>query len=431
MKATVLEPTPSKRTLEVEIPAEEVEKERCEVARKYAKGATVPGFRKGKTPTAVIRRRFAKQIQEEVVESLTKDSTWKLIEEHSLVPLHAPALEEVSCKEGEALTFRVTFEIRPCIELGQYKGLEVVRRRAEVTEEVLERNLQSLREASGHLQAVDGRALAEGDVAVVDLQSLDDQGRPEGEPRTDVQLDLQDGGAPEELRSQLLGLEVGCSRDITVPVADREGKKPEQSAAEQRYEVTLRAIRQKVLPDLDDGFAKEQGDFASMEELRKRLEEDLNRRADQQADEEVIEQLLQQLVDSHEFVAPDVLVDGELDRMLTRMAETMGRSGVDPNESGMDWKAKREELRPHAERRARADMLLDDIAKAEGLEIQEEEILAALQAEAERSKTSALAIKARLDKEGRLEFLKIKMLRQRSLDLVEGSANIMNQQKGS
>ncbi len=112
--------------------------------------------------------------------------------------------------------------------------------------------------------------------------------------------------------------------------------------------------------------------------------------------------------------------------MLHRLAEAMARNGVDPGESGMDWKAKREEIRPHAERRARADMLLDDIARAEGLEIEDAEILDALQAEAERSKTSAVALKARLKKEERLESLKTKMLRQRSLDLVEGSANIMN-----
>ncbi len=426
MKATVLEPTPSKRTLEVEIPAEEVEKERREVARKYARAASVPGFRKGKTPPAMIRKRFAKEIQQEVVESLTKDSTWKLIEEHSLVPLEAPAVEEVSCKEGEPLKFRVTFDIRPAIELGQYKGLEVMRRRAEVSEDVIERNLQSLREASGHLQAVEGRALAEDDVAVADLQPLDDQGKPVGESRTNVQLDIREGGVPEELRSQLVGLEVGSSRDITVPAAAPQGGTPEENPASQRYELTLRAIRQKVLPELDDEFAKEQGDFESMEDLRKRLEADLNRRADQQADEEVIEQLLTQLVNSHDFTAPDVLVDQELDRMLQRLAEAMARSGVDPSESGMDWKAKREEMRPHAQRRARADMLLDDIARAEGLEIEDAEILDALQAEAERSKTSAAALKARLNKEGRLESLKIKMLRQKSLDLVEGSANIMN-----
>ena len=290
----------------------------------------------------------------------------------------------------------------------------------------MERNLQSLREASGHLQAVEGRALAEDDVAVADLQPLDDQGKPVGEARTNVQLDLREGGVPEELRSQLVGLEVGSSHDITAPAAAPQGGKPEENPASQRYQLTLRAIRQRVLPELDDEFAKEQGDFGSMEDLRKRLEEDLNRRADQQADEEVIEQLLTQLVNSHDFTAPDVLVDQELDRMLHRLAESMARSGVDPSESGMDWKAKREELHPHAERRARADMLLDDIARAEGLEITDAEILEMLQGEAERSKTSAAALKARLNKEGRLESLKTKMLRQRSLDLVEGSANIMN-----
>ncbi len=426
MKATVLEPTPSRRTLEVEIPAEEVEKERRQVARKYAQRASVPGFRKGKTPAALIRKRFAREIREEVVESLTKDSTWKLIEEHSLVPLNAPAVEEVSCKEGEPLKFRVTFDIRPSIDLGKYKGLEVMRRRAEVNDEVMERHLQSLREASGHLQAVEGRALAEEDVAVADLQPLDDQGKPVGEPRTNVQLDVREGGVPEDLRSQLVGLEVGSSREITVPAGPPQEGTPEENPAGRRYELTLRAIRRKVLPELDDAFAKEQGDFESMEDLRNRLAQDLNRRADQQADEEVIEQLLTQLVDSHDVTAPDVLVDQELDRMLHRLAESMARSGMDPGESGMDWKAKREEMRPHAERRVRADMLLDDIARAEGMEITDAEILDALRGEAERSKTSAVALKARLHQEGRLESLKIKMLRQRSLDLVEGSANIMN-----
>jgi trigger factor len=426
MKVKLQEPTASRRILEVEIPAEEVQQEKERIAREYARRLSIPGFRKGRAPASVVRRRFQREIEQEVVEKLTKESSWKVIDEHELVPLEPPVVEEVCCVDGEPLTFRTTFEVRPAIELGTYRGLEVVRRRAAVDDDVVERNLQAFREQNARLEPAEGRPLQEGDVAVADLQALGQDGAPAGEPQRGAHLDLGADGVPEKLREQLLGMEVGSQREVTLGGRGEAAESgAEEGRPERRYQVELLAVRTKVFPELDDDFARDQGEFESMEDLRTKLRQDLERRADRQADEEVREQLVRQLVESHSIQAPDAMVEQEQDRMLQRMVAAMSAQGVDPAGAGMDWQAKRAELREHAEMRSRADLLLDEIAKAENLEVSDDEILEALKEEAARLKTSAPALRARLAKEGRLESLKTKMLRQKSLDLVEGSANIM------
>jgi len=195
MKATIHEPTECRRSIEIEIPEDDVRRELEVVSKQYARKVSVPGFRKGRTPPAVVQQRFRREIEADVHERLSKEFTWKVIDEHKLVPLHQPVVEELHHKEGEPLTFRATFEIRPEFSLGTYKGLEVERNRPPVTQELIDRNLAGLREQNARFDAVEGRALEAGDVAVVDLQPLDPAGEPAGEPRTGMTLAGSGGGA--------------------------------------------------------------------------------------------------------------------------------------------------------------------------------------------------------------------------------------------
>ena len=205
MKTTIHEPSACRRTLEVEVPGEKVREEMERTAKKYARDLTVPGFRKGRTPTAVIRRRFQREIEEEVIERLSKDYSWKIIDEKKLVPLHQPVVEECHYQEGKPLTFRAAFEVKPEFSLGKYKGLEVERRRPPVTEEVIQKSLQALQEQNARYEAVEGRPVGPGDVAVVDMQRVGPDARPVGELRAGVTLELDSPQVPEEFRTGLTG----------------------------------------------------------------------------------------------------------------------------------------------------------------------------------------------------------------------------------
>jgi trigger factor len=436
MKVTVREPSASRRSLEVEVPAEEVRREVDRTARDYARGLQVPGFRRGHVPLALVLQRHGKEIEAEVVERLARDASRRIIEEKDLRPLNPPVIEQVRYRDGQPLTFRTTFEVRPRFALGPYRGLEAVRRRAPVTDELVEGNLEALRQQNARFDAVEGRPLQMDDLALVDLQPVDGKGAPRGKARQAVALYLGEGGAPEDLRRQLLGLEPGSTREVTVAHAIPEAEAgaaagpPGPTAAPappppDRYRVTLRSIRRRVLPALDDDLARDVGPFLSLADLRKRLREDLEARAAERADGQVREALLRQLVDAHPFAPPQVLVDAELGRMMEQLLASLVQAGADPRRVGVDWEKKRAELRPVAESRVRADLVLDEIGRAEGLEVSDEEILGALQEQSKRERTTPAALKATLEQDGRLNLLRIKMLREKSLDLVVRSANII------
>ena len=422
MKSTIQEPSPTRRALEVEIPAEEVLQEIEKTTRRFAREVNLPGFRKGKAPTSVVRQRFGEEIRGEVIERLTKEASWKIIEEEDLIPVTAPTVEEHSYKDGEPLIFRTVFEIRPHFELGKYKGLEVVGKRPVVDDEVVEKHLESLREQGARLEPVLlVRALVEGDVPVVDMQRLGLDGEPDGEPQVGVVLDLRPDSSPAELGEGLIGMNVGETRELSIPGP----KSGEEEALSTRYRATLTALKKRALPDLDDAFAKDVGNFESLDALRKRLREDLDRRADDRAEQEVRQQVMEQLVEKHSFTAPEALVEHELNRMIEQMIGAMAQQGLDPSQAGVDWKSKRQELSGAAERRARADLILEEVAREEKLEVTDKEVLGALQHEAQREKTTPAQLMQRLEEEGRLSSLKMSMLRDKALDLVAGSANIM------
>lgn len=423
MKATVQEPAPCRRAIQIEVPAEEVRAEIDRTSRRFAKGVALPGFRKGQAPPALVRKRYQREIEGEAIEHLTHDLTWKVIEEHKIHPLHQPVVEEARYREGEPLSFRATFEIRPSFTLGVYRGLAAERRLPPVTDGEVERHVAEVRERRARLDAIEGRPLALGDVGVLDLQRLDAASLPDGEPRLGVHVEVTETGAPSELRAALLGASVGEDREVTLTPAEGAPGPEGVAPAPDRYRVTLRALRLKVLPALDDELAKEIG-LDNLGQLREQIRADLERRVAERAAEEVRESILRQIVEAHPFPLPDLLVRQEQTHLLEMMVASLARQGVDPNKLDWDWDARRTEMREPAERRVRVDLLLDAVAVQEGFEVPEAEVVVALRQEAERSHTALPVLRARLEREGRLEVLKLKMLRAKSLDLIVRSANI-------
>ncbi len=403
-----------RRELDLEIPAEDVQKAMERVAREFARVARVPGFRPGKAPVTLIRRRFAEDIKSEVLQSLVPDRIEQAVSEKKLVPVTRPQVDKVDFAEGGPLKFRATFEVLPEFELGDYQNLEVEVEALEITDADVDRALQEMRERAATFSPVEGRAIADGDFAQLKLLGTPLGG---GEP---LQADnvLCHIGAEETLdafNENLRGAQTGEHRRFEVrypedyPDAKLAGKT-------YNYAIEVLAIKQKKLPELNDEFAKDVSDVATLEELRSKLRQSLEAARDQRQTEQARDRILAKLIAAHDFPVPEALIEHQMDVRLERAVRALAAQGVDPRAVNVDWVALRRRQRDRAVEDVKAELLLDRIATAQNIDVEEQELDREIAALAERSGESATVVRARLTKQGALDRMKSKVWSDKTLD---------------
>jgi trigger factor len=400
-----------KREVELEIPAENVQKATEKVARDIARVARVPGFRPGKAPITLIRRRFAEDIQGEVVQSLVPEYLEKALDEKKMTPVTRPEVEQVQFKEGEPLKFRAVFEVLPDFELGDYKNLQVSIDEIKIGDEQVEKTLEEMRERGASYVPVEGRPAKDGDYVLLKLIGTPAGG---GEP---VQADniLCHLGGEETLESfteNLRGANPGETKQFESRYPDDY---PDQKLAGKtyNYSVDVQGIKEKKLPELNDEFAKdaagEQGGVTTLEELRKKIRENLDAAREQEQTSQAREKILEQLVKQHDFPVPEALIEGQMDVRLERVVRSLAAQGVDPRAVNVDWVSLRRKQRDNAINDVKAELLLDRIATAENIEATDEDVDKEFATLAERSGESVTALRARLTKQGALDRMKSKL----------------------
>jgi trigger factor len=407
-----------KRELELEIPAENVTKATEKVARDLARVARVPGFRPGKAPVTLIRRRFAEDIQGEVVQSLVPEYLEKALGEKNLTPVTRPEVDKVDFKEGEPLRFRAVFEVLPEFELGDYKNLTVSIEAVEAGDAHVDKTIEEMRERAATFVPVEGRAAKDGDYVLIKLS-----GMPvgEGEP---VQADniLCHIGAEETLESfteNLRGANPGDTKKFRSQYPDDY---PDQKLAGKAYDYTVevQGIKEKKLPELNDDFAKdaagEKGGFSTVAEMRDLITKDLESAKEDQQQSQAREKILEALVKQHDFPVPEALVEHQMDVRLERTVRTLAAQGVDPRAVNVDWVALRKRQHDRAVDDVKAELLIDRIAEAEKIDVTDEEVEKQIEALAERSGESATALRARLTKQGALDRMKSKLRSDKTID---------------
>src|SRR5690349_11099335 len=255
-----------RRSLEIAIPVEEVESETSRVTTDVQKRAKLPGFRPGKAPTNLIRRQFAGDIRQRVLESLIPKYLQKQFEAENLNVVGTPDIKDVHFHDGEPLRFKAEFEVAPEIELKDYKGVEVPYQDPAVTDEDIQKRIDEIREQKADYSNIDPRPLENGDYAVVALESI---GGVEGEPVKQDEMVLEIGGADtfEAFSENLRGVSPGESRDFDVTYPQEYGA-PRLAGKNVRFHATLKGIRKKELPELNDEFAQDLGDYRNIDELR-------------------------------------------------------------------------------------------------------------------------------------------------------------------
>jgi len=410
--------TTCKREIELEIPAENVTKATEKVARDLARVARIPGFRPGKAPVTLIRRRFAGDIQGEVLQSLVPEYLEKALDEKKLVPVTRPEVDKVEFKEGEPLKFRAVFEVLPEFELSNYKGLEIQVDAVEAGQAQVDKVVEEMRERAATFVPVEGRAAKDGDFALIKLSGMPEGG---GDP---VEADniMCHIGAEETLESfteNLRGANPGETKKFQSKYPDDY---PDQKLAGKTYDysVEVLAIKEKKLPEVNDEFAKDAAGEASgvtaVAELRKKILENLEAAKEEQQSSQAREKILEALVKKHDFPVPEALVEHQMDVRLERTVRSLTAQGVDPRAVNVDWVSLRRRQHDRAVDDVKAELLLDRIADAEKIEATDEDVEKEISALAERSGESATALRARLTKQGALDRMKSKLRSDKTIE---------------
>ena len=415
-----------KREIELEIPADNVQKAADKITRDIARVARIPGFRPGKAPATLVRRRFASDIEGEVVQSLVPEYLRKALDEKKILPVTDPQVDKVEFKEGEPLRFHAIFEVLPEFTLADYKNLEVQIDAVDVNDAQVDKTIEELRERGSTFVPIEERAIQDGDYAQIKLHGTPHGG---GDP---VEADniLCHVGSEETLASfseNLRGASVGETKQFEATYPEDY---PDESLKGKTYtyKIEVEGIKEKKLPELNDEFAKdaagEGAGIATLDELRKKIRADLEAAKEQRQTAQAREKVLEALIKRNEFPVPESLVEGQMDVRLERAVRTLAAQGVDPRAVNVDWVAMRRRQRDRSVDDVKAEIILDRIATEEKIETTDEELEKEIAHLAEHSGESATALRARLTKQGALDRMKSKLRSDKTIDFLYRSARV-------
>jgi trigger factor len=421
------EETATHTTLEIEVPAEDVEKAFAAVTKSYVQRAAIPGFRKGKAPVSVIQKRFSDEIKGDVLEAIVPDALAAAIEERKLAVLGRPHIDELKWDPPGPIRFEAKLDLKPPVDPGEYKGIPVEDQPVEPTDEEVSKVVERIREAHAEFHPVEGRPAAKGDFAVADIAgSFVEILAPGQNPRTfrDEKITLEVGheDSMAEVNDALRGAAVGETRSFRKTFAD-DFPNDEFKGKTVDYQVTLAALKEKKLPALDDEFAGAVAEGDTLETLREKVRTRLRHEKEADRKRKFRRVILDGLLSRREIPAPEVLVESETVAALRDYARYLAQSGVDPEKE--DWQKLQTEARPGAEKRVREYLLLDAIAQKEGIAITETELEAEFKRAAAQRGVEPAVLREQMAKAGGIESLRDEMRLSRAVDLLIDSAKVL------
>jgi len=376
------------RLLEVSVPADAVRDAEERTAKRYASQVRLPGFRPGKAPTAVVKRRFKDAIRQQVLETLVQEAFKEVMDREQFKVASQPHVHDLKFDEGQPLTFELHVEVRPEITLSRLEGFRLTRPSAEVTEEQLEEQLTQIREQRANWAPTEDKPMS-GDMVTVELATADENGEiPEGK---EYRLVLGEGQAIPGIEELVMELNPGQTVERPVRWPD-DFPDESQRGATKPVRVTLKETKRKELPPLDDAFAREVGDFDSLDALRARVREDMEQHATRDADASVRQQLLDQIADANPFEVPPSWVSQTIGAYLEGY-------GIPQEQREMFA----EQFRPIAERQVRRDLIVDSIAEREKLAATEGDIDDRIAEMAQQRGADPAQLYAQFQKAGRLK----------------------------
>jgi len=424
MKTEFQDVSETQKNITIEIPSDVVDAEIDRVAKGYSKQARLPGFRPGKVPSNIIKQRFRDEIHHEVMHGLIPRAVEEALQERGIEPVSTPDIKDVSLREGEPLKFTADIETVPPFDPGDLSTITLRQHSSTVTDDAVEKTLERLRERGAKQESVEGRPVADGDIVAVDLDRTDPDGKVDH--HEGVSIELGAAANPPEFDQNLVAMNVGEEKTFVIHFPE-DYSVAEMANTDVTYRVTVKEIRRKVLPELDDEFAKDIGDFESLAALRDRVRADMQAEAEQHAKQHLRSDLLKQLGQRITFELPASLVDREIDRRLEEFARRLMDQGVDPRKAGIDWSQFREAQREPARDAVASALVLDEISRRENLTVATEDLDKEIDQFASTSGRTPAALRAQLEKEGGLARLTAGLRREKAVDFAMSHAKMTSE----
>jgi len=409
------------KNLVVEVPADEVDREVDKLALEYAKRAKVPGFRPGKVPLSIIKQRYGAELRSDATQDIIRRCWKEALETRDLHPLSEPAVKDRQDQPGTPFKFTLSFEILPPIEIKDYKGITVTVPSAAIEETDVDKALEALREQHAQFVPYESGEIKNGHHVTLTVDGeFEGGGKPLHEE--EVTCVVGDPQTNETFSESLRGAKLAEVRSFDVTYAADYHRK-RFAGKTVHYSVAIKDIKEKHLAELNVEFAKDVG-VETLEELRNKVRDDLITNARRSAEKKAREAVLDTIVQRHSFEVPESLVHDELEEHARRIATNLARQGIDVNKTSIDWKKVFEEERPRAEQAVRRGLILDAVARQEGLEVSEAEIEVEFQKLAEGMNKSVAAIRAQFEKDKRIQGFREHLRQNKALDFIYRNANI-------
>ncbi len=429
MNVQVTESGTWRRTLEIEAPAEDVDKRLNDAYRKYSKTLNLPGFRKGKVPLSVIKRQFGSAIQGEVVQEMVEEFYREASEAEGIQPVSQASIDDINFEEGQPLVFKASVDVRPEITVETYKGLKVTRPVFAVEDEHVDSRLRYMQEESATEQVVE-RAADLDDVVFADVEELDEDGSPVADHKSEdqsIRLFKTEDDKPTELAEQLMGISAGESREVTItrPVQDEPDQEDHEDRDEEPKEETVmfrvmaKEIRERELPELDDELAQDVGGVETLDELKTQIRNEMETQYDQMIRQRVEENLMDTLIEENPFEVPDSMVENYLDGMIESYKREQAGHDQDIDEDAL-----REEGRDQAERGVKRFLLLDAVADQEDIGVTDDDLDKHLEEMSQRHNIEGPRLRQILGRTEQLGQIESDIKTQKTFDFLIDNADV-------
>jgi trigger factor len=417
------EPTnPCQRELTIEIPADVVSAEAANVVTRLQKLANIPGFRKGRVPASIVRQRFADDIKSEIVDALVPKYFKEEAEKQKLAPISQPRVTDLHLHEGEPLKFKASFEVLPEFKVAPYQDIHVETLDTTVTEQDVETALNNLREQQATYTAVEeDRPLADGDFAVAGFKGTPKEAEQDADSKPvevdEIMVEIGGKNTIPEFSENLRGATAGEQRTFDVKYADDFADK-RLAGKSMTYEVNIKGIKTRTIPELNDDFAKElSSDFNALDDLRNRLRDNMKAEKEHEAEHQGKDKLVEELVNRNDFPVPEAMLNEQIDLRLERGLRALAAQGMRTEDmKRMDFSRLRAGQREAALREVKASLILEQIADEEKIEVTDEELDHEVEALASQSKQTVEQVRARLTQDGGLDRIRHRLRNEKTLN---------------
>jgi trigger factor len=404
-----------KHEIEVTVPVDEIARETDRVVADIQQKAKLPGFRPGKAPASLIRSKFSKQVRDDVLENLLPKYFRQKVEEEHLEVVGRPNVKDVHFHEGEPLRFKAEFEVAPEIELKDYRGVTVHYSEPVVADEDIAKRLDEIREQKSQFVNVEPRPLVDGDYAVVTLDSL--SGVEQAIHQDEVVLHVGDPDTMTGFSDALRGMSPEEEKDFDVTYPEDFGQQ-RLAGKTVRFHAKLTTIRTKELPELNDEFAQDLGDYQSLDDLREAVRKAIFHEREFASQQKAKDQLIDKLIETHEFPVPEAYIERQIEAQLENQFRDLAERGIDPTKLKLDWAKIKEAQRPKALHDVKASLLVDKIAEREAIAPTNDEVDTEVQRIAKQQREPVAAVRKKLQKDGVLSRIAYQIRSNKTLNFL-------------